>query len=205
MGLQQARARLRPEHCVGVCRLARAVLGFEHLIRVCPCRHCFAHGAFRGAGSASVRQRFRVDAGAAAGALPDVAEAGAGEGAGQAAMLSRRGTSAERRPLACRPSINQKRRASRAPGGLPCWLAAWCTTQCLMQCPWPLALNPDFGHCMPPACPLHAPCMTPLHDPFGQCLMQCPWPLAPPLHASVSCRRGGVGRRGAAGSHRAAG
>jgi len=36
------------------------------------CRHCFACGAFRGAGSDTIRQRFRVDAGAAAGALPEL-------------------------------------------------------------------------------------------------------------------------------------
>lgn len=35
-------------------------------------RYCFSNGAYRGAGSDSLRQRFRVDVGAAAGALPDL-------------------------------------------------------------------------------------------------------------------------------------
>lgn len=45
-------------------------------------RHCFAQGAYRGAGADAIRRRFRIDVGAAAGALPTLPGEGGGEGEG---------------------------------------------------------------------------------------------------------------------------
>ncbi|EFN55641.1 hypothetical protein CHLNCDRAFT_133825 [Chlorella variabilis] len=42
-------------------------------------RYCFSQGAYRGAGADSLRQRFRVDVGAAAGALPELPQGEEGE------------------------------------------------------------------------------------------------------------------------------
>ena len=51
------------------------------------CRYCFSQGAYRGAGADSLRQRFRVDVGAAAGALPELPQGEEGEQGGAVGPL----------------------------------------------------------------------------------------------------------------------
>jgi putative helicase MOV10L1 len=94
--LRQASTVCRCRCCASAVHLSfRAVTMMEARCRLClpasdcprcaaavhcwsSCRHCFSQGAYRGAGSDAILERFRIDAGAAAGALPELPAAGAG-------------------------------------------------------------------------------------------------------------------------------